>query len=220
MIELKVGDREEEIQLSIKTYIILLRIPNNNHHASLSERRSTRSVTRKEELKRNQKYVSFKESINNNYNDYKSKIWKDSDGAFPLKSSSTLITRNEISHLPDPKLCSSKHSPLEGRSLSHSYGKNENWLENQDFNQPSALIWDIIPRKFSHISKLAKGLALNDNDLMHFGNELYSKGLINNNSKNATAEINRRRNSSKAHSGLFMENTNHREISNQQIVSK
>lgn len=79
-----------------------------------------------------------------------------------LKNSSLKSVRSEASLLPDPNIGLRKYSPLEDNSSLLSMAMM-NHREISDVT-PLLLCNDVMPRKFSHINKLAQGLVLNGYD--------------------------------------------------------
>lgn len=189
---------------------LFLACPINKAHRALSESRSIKSVAHwNRQQKQAPMFLLKNQTKRNDYIGYKSKNTRGSENSLlHMKSASLKMTANEISNLPDSKLWSAKYSPIEESSLMQPYGRQGN-RGNQDVVQ-SALICDIMPRKYSHISKLAQGLTTNNNDGVRYENNSNSKDILTLNSKLADAKFKKRRNSSKAFSGSYVEGVNRR----------
>ena len=182
----------------------------NKAQRTLSESRSIKSVAHcNRQQKQAPMFLLKNQSKRNDYIGYKAKNTRSSENSLLyMKSASLKMTANEISNLPDSKLWSGKYSPVEKSSLMQSFGCQSKNRGNQDSTQPSTLIWDIMPRKYSHINKLAQGLAIGNNDGVSIENSSNSKEILTLNSKLSEPKFKKRRNSSKVFSGSYVEGIN------------
>lgn len=132
----------------------------------------------------NEKYVNYKQ-YDVNCSNHKMAM---------LKNSSLKSVRSETSILPDPNLGLRKYSPKENSTSVISQVPGMSQLELNEICQPLFGHNDVMPRKFSHINKLAHGLTLNEMEDLPFNlaKKIEASDTQNLNSKVTTIKFKRR----------------------------
>lgn len=144
----------------------------------------------------------------NQYVKYNTKNPKESNGsAMKLQAYSLSNVKSEASILPDPNIGLRKYSPIEGNSSLISLNRHSNPKETPgEYLQTFGGQGEMLPRKFSHITKLAQRLALHDQEDLPFNlaQRFETEDVEPQSSKLTTIKL-KRNNSNKLYSNSFVQ---------------
>jgi hypothetical protein len=181
----------------------------NNHHSKLtmSECRKGKRMFLRERNQNKSPELLVKDEAWNQYNvSYKLKGLRSSkDYLGKLKNWPLKNVKSEASLLPDTKIGLKRYSTIAELSSMESIYLKANSKDTNDYWQPLFARNEIMPKEFSHLSRLAQGLALNTTEEIPFNLALKNnkKDPISLNTKLSIIPFKRRRNSDRGGWGSF-----------------